>query len=73
MHADVNLMSMDNNSTPHDFQAIMVCLMCTEQEIVHLFVIVSRGLVTIIKDISICTTFKLEFMIHTTTQADPLP
>ena len=31
----------------------MACLMCTEQEMVHLFVVVSGGLVTIIKDISI--------------------
>ena len=43
----------------------MACLMCAEQETAHLFVIVSGGLVTIIKDISICTTSKLEFMIHT--------
>ena len=73
VHADINLMSTDNNSTPCNFWAIMACLICTEQEMAHLFIVVGRGLVTIIKDISICATSKLEFMIHTTTQADPPP
>ena len=73
VHVDVNLTSADNNSTPHNFQAIIARLMCIEQETVHLFIIVGRGLVTIIKDISICTTSKLEFMIHTATQVDPPP
>ena len=72
-HVDVNLMSVDNDSTPCDFWAIMAHLMCAEQETVHLFVVVGGGLVTIIKDISICASSKLEFMIHTTTQADPPP
>ena len=43
----------------------MAHLMCIKQEMMHLFIIVSRGLVTIIKDISICATSKLEFMIYT--------
>ena len=73
VHVDVNLTSADNNSTPRNFWAIMAHLMCAEQETAHLFVVVGGGLVTIIKDISICTTSKLEFMIHTATQADPLP
>ena len=72
-HADVNLTSADNDSTPRDFRAIMARLMCAEQETAHLFVVVGGGLVTIIKDISICATSKLEFMIHTATQADPPP
>ena len=72
-HADINLTSTDNNSTSHNFQAIIAHLIYAEQETAYLFIIVSRGLVTIIKDISICATSKLEFMIHTTTQADPPP
>ena len=65
VHADINLTSTDNNSIPHNFWAIIAHLICVEQETVYLFIIVDRGLVIIIKDISICTTSKLEFMIHT--------